>query len=546
MEHYLLIGPNDLTAQLPADKDHQWHYAAPGTVSSLLADLNPKPKLSSKKPVTKEATNQLKKKKPVVEVEKPRVQNFVGAYFAACPTDVDLQALFKYVDSYRVTCAPAVLKELKTPLQTDYFKAKVVRPLPLTEWDQIVKWLQTRLFEGQGGAKLDPSMFEPAPNYRGSLEFNGFLAVELTGDFGTDYQPVGTYRFGGYIDQGRLLKLWSEYSHSEEVKLRMVVYEAPPGNPYTFSKRLVFTEKDMTEQVPVYDTIPGGSLCITFEAKGQGWLSLGNVHLRWSRYEMGEFLPGGGRLIDHDRTEVNYYFNPGDLKPPLNVYFSGYRTAEGFEAFYMMRSFGAPFLLFADPRIEGTAFYLGSPEFETQIKERILKTLAWLGFDHHQLNTSGLSAGTFGALYYGSQLGAHSIIVGKPLVNLGNVAQCEQSVRYGGFATSLDIINKYTTRKAQLAGRKQMVKTMNERFWSKFDQTDLNQTQLMLTYMRQDDYDNKAYHDLLVHLAQTGKHPYVIGRGLDGHHNDAGYETAAWLKKQYCTMMELDYDRRNQ
>ena len=153
MEHYLLIGPNDLTAQLPADKDHQWHYAAPGTVSSLLADLNPKPKLSSKKPVTKEATNQLKKKKPVVEVEKPRVQNFVGAHFAACPTDADLQALFKYVDSYRVTCAPAVLKELKTPLQTDYFKAKVVRPLPLTEWDQIVKWLQTRLFEGQGGGK---------------------------------------------------------------------------------------------------------------------------------------------------------------------------------------------------------------------------------------------------------------------------------------------------------------------------------------------------------------------------------------------------------
>ena len=30
MEHYLLIGPTDLTATLAPDKEHQWHYAAPG------------------------------------------------------------------------------------------------------------------------------------------------------------------------------------------------------------------------------------------------------------------------------------------------------------------------------------------------------------------------------------------------------------------------------------------------------------------------------------------------------------------------------------
>ena len=40
-----------------------------------------------------------------------------------------------------------------------------------------------------------------------------------------------------------------------------------------------------------------------------------------------------------------YYFNPGDLKPPLAVYFSGYRSAEGFEGRGMM---GAWAVLFAD------------------------------------------------------------------------------------------------------------------------------------------------------------------------------------------------------
>ena len=37
-----------------------------------------------------------------------------------------------------------------------------------------------------------------------------------------------------------------------------------------------------------------------------------------------------------------YTFHPGDLKPPLNVYFSGYRTAEGFEGYFMMKRMNAP------------------------------------------------------------------------------------------------------------------------------------------------------------------------------------------------------------
>ena len=535
MEHYLLIGPTDLTATMAPDKEHQWHYAAPGAVRALLAKLAPKPK--PKKKAQSEPT------KAKVKANPP-VRSFAGAYFAACPTDEDLQALFKFVDSYRVTCAPEVLAAVTSSLAQDYFKCKVVRPLPLTEWAQIVEWLQTRLFEHQGGGKVNPSAFEAAPGYHGSLEFNGFVAVELEADFGADFQPVGTYRWGSYIDPGKLLKVWPEYSHSAGVALRMVVYEAPPGEPYRFKKRWVFDEAQMVNQVPVPGAPAEGTLCVTFEAKGQGWLSLGNVHFRWSRHEMGEFLPGGGRIVDHDRREVDYYFNPGDLKPPLNVYFSGYRTAEGFEGFYMMRSFGAPFLLFADPRLEGTGFYLGSPEFEAQIKDRIKQTLDWLGFDQHQLNTSGLSAGTFGALYYGSQLGAHSIIIGKPLANLGDVAQKEQSVRYGGFPTSLDIVNLHTPQEVQRAGRKAIVKAMNQRFWHVFDQADLDDTQLMLTYMHQDDYDDKTYHDMLAHLAATGKHPYLISRGLNGHHNDGLTETAVWFKKQYLTMLERDFNRR--
>ena len=48
---------------------------------------------------------------------------------------------------------------------------------------------------------------------------------------------------------------------------------------------------------------------------------------------------------DSHRQEINYFFYPGDLKPPLAVYFSGYRRAEGFEGFGMMRSFRLSFSL---------------------------------------------------------------------------------------------------------------------------------------------------------------------------------------------------------
>ena len=50
------------------------------------------------------------------------------------------------------------------------------------------------------------------------------------------------------------------------------------------------------------------------------------------------------------KTRGNQLFlSPGDFKPPLAVYFSGYRPAEGFEGYWMMKNLRCPFLLFSDP-----------------------------------------------------------------------------------------------------------------------------------------------------------------------------------------------------
>ena len=61
--------------------------------------------------------------------------------------------------------------------------------------------------------------------------------------------------------------------------------------------------------------------------------------------------------------------------------FSGYRTAEGFEGYFMMKRMNAPFILIADPRIEGGAFYLGSENYEQAIRKVIQNALDYLGFE---------------------------------------------------------------------------------------------------------------------------------------------------------------------
>lgn len=61
--------------------------------------------------------------------------------------------------------------------------------------------------------------------------------------------------------------------------------------------------------------------------RGYGQLSLGNVEYRWTRYGLGTYLNGGQSLVDpKTREELAHYFNPGDLKPPLCVYFAGYHS----------------------------------------------------------------------------------------------------------------------------------------------------------------------------------------------------------------------------
>ena len=157
------------------------------------------------------------------------------------------------------------------------------------------------------------------------------------------------------------------------------------GSVDEFFEEEVYSEDDLEKAIVIDSKNRNFLIFLSVEARGRGTIKLGNLHQRWSRKQFGKFVLGGNILHDSKRDEINYFFHPGDFKPPLAVYFSGYRPAEGFEGYYMMKTLGCPFILFSDPRLEGGAFYLGTDELEGKIKETIANYLDYLGFDRKDL-----------------------------------------------------------------------------------------------------------------------------------------------------------------
>jgi accessory secretory protein Asp2 len=169
--------------------------------------------------------------------------------------------------------------------------------------------------------------------------------------------------------------------------------------------------------------------------------------------------------------------------------------------------------------------------------EVIRKYMDELGFTGEQVIMSGLSMGTFGALYYGCDIRPKTIIIGKPLASIGDVAINERIHRPGGFPTSLDILAFIEGDMDEVA-----VERLNNRFWDKFDRADWRRTKFIVSYMIEDDYDSTAYNTLISHLSAGGVQVY--GKGIHGRHNDETNAIVNWFVSQYEKTLLEDFGRR--
>lgn len=450
-----------------------------------------------------------------------------------CVNEKEARILLKKIRAYTMF----VLNTVQVDRWTKWIGAS--RRAKTIDLDTLQKFIDTDIqlfFSNSYGEKFIPQNLSISQSFKGSVFWNGFNGVELEGDYGNDFYQVAYWRGNIPVFKDQSIDFWLEYEKDDSVSIQLKIEQFQSGSLSTLQNRWIFSEEDLESVVSITNKKMDGPVFVSLLAKGKGKLKIVGLHDRHSRKEYGSFLPGGIRKVTSKREEVFMYFDPGDMKPPLNVYFSGYKTQEGFEGFYMMRNMGAPFLLISESRLEGGAFYLGDKEYEDYIVSGIEDCLNQLGFDRSQLILSGLSMGTFGALYNGCKLRPHAILLGKPLASLGDIARNERISRPGGFPTSLDVLSKNCGDMSEKS-----IDSLNHRFWDLFDQTDWSQTKFIVSYMLEDDYDMTAYDRLISHIDDVGVE--VIGKGIHGRHNDDTYSIVAWFKNQYDEILKNDFDR---
>ena len=393
-------------------------------------------------------------------------------------------------------------------------------------------------FPGSYGEKFQPQDMSVAQGFRGKAAWRGSEGIDLDGEYGDEFTQIVFWRYNIRLFEKEATEFWLEYTKDDTVEILLEItflqfmYSSVPEcqNVWTFSERelkdIVYVE-NTTEKL--------GYLFPSVKAKGHGHLTVTALHDRHSRRGKGNFIPGGGRVVTSEREEAFYYFDPGNLKPPLNVYFSGYKTKEGFEGYYMMRKMEHPFLLITEARLEGGCFYIGSEEYENMIEQIIRRCMGSLGFKGSEVILSGLSMGTFGALYYGCRIHPNTILMGKPLASLGDVAG-NMRINCPGGQSWLDVLHKICGSLDQDA-----VRRLNDRFWDIFDRTDWSGTRFAVAYMIEDDLDGNAYEYLQSHIKDAGARIY--GKGLHGRHNDNTSGIVGWFVNQYREIIWNDFDR---
>jgi len=474
------------------------------------------------------------------DIQKIMDENDLEHFHAVILTDgaylVDLLPFTSSLEPYTVFY-PEQFVSQEQNIQ-NLIKQHCMQAMDLSDRQGFVRDLSTSLFEGGYGDKLSPATIRIHPSFQGPVSYQGFEHLELEGDFGKNYTQLASWAYNQTVQAHSPIELWLEYEKSGPVDLRLRLRKIPAGSISEIRQDILLKEADFAQAIIVeqdYDAY----LSISLEARGQGKVNIGNLHQRWSRKQFGKFVLGGNILHDSIRDEINYFFHPGDFKPPLAVYFSGYRPAEGFEGYYMMKSLGCPFLLFSDPRLEGGAFYLGSEELEGKLVDTIRHYLEYLGFDHKDLILSGLSMGTFPSLYYAATFEPHAVVVGKPLANVGTIARRGRLDAPGVSNLGFDVLIHHTGGRSD----KDMLE-LDQRFWNAFKSADFSKTTFGLSYMKDEEMDTKAYEQLVTYLCNTGAK--VLSKGTSGRHNDDTNTNVAWFLHFYKMILEGDFGRSNQ
>jgi accessory secretory protein Asp2 len=509
----LQIGQTDWSKTYRLSQDLQWHFLDPSAEDTFDASA---------------------------------VHNFDAAIITDhCELDV-LDALAPLIFPYSLLIDQSIRGQFDSSYN-DFFKKKMVSFEDLTDPQSCIDLLPKKFFSHRYsvGAKLPirKILTAPAHLHKEKVWFEGSTYISTDIDYADTWTQIFFWKLSIEYDNQYATELWMEYKHDGDVSLELDIQFVKSESPEVvlFQKR--YNEEDLKFPI-VFSHKENGYLVCSVFVKGKGCVQVGHIHYRRSRLGEGIFLPGGKRVIDKDRQALFYYFNPGNLKPPFNIYFSGYRPAEGFGGYEVMKRFGNPFMLLTDPRQEGGSFYTGSDELEDKLCAVICACQKFLGFEEEDLIFSGVSMGSFPALYYGCKFKAQAIIVGKPMVDIERVAKRVRLERPYQFLTVLDIVRFWN--RATSDGRVMPIDDFYTSLLAQWAQGDgFGDTKLLIAHMEEDDFDDHAYYTLL--KTQSGKKTKIIAKGFEGRHNDQSAKIDDWFVSQFQrTIREYEEGKNEQ
>ena len=450
-----------------------------------------------------------------------------------CVNEKEARILLKKIRAYTLF----LLENVELDYWTEWiYKSRVGKIYSLNKLQEFVNDDIKLFFSSGYGEKFDALSLSISQSFNGSVSWDGYNGVLLNGEYGDDFYQIAYWKMNVPLFNEQVIDFWLEYEKDPTVNIQLKIEQFQSGSISTVQNRWIFNERDLESMVSIENKKMDGTIFVSLLARGKGKLKIINLHDHHSRKSYGAFFPGGVRYVTSKREEVFMYFDPGDMKPPLCVYFGGWKTMESFEGFNMMRRMGTPFLLITESRVEGGAYYLGDKEYEKNIIFGIKDCLKQLGFTNKQLVISGLSMGSIGSLYYGSKLEPHTLLLGKPVMSVGTVAANERIKRPWSYPTSLDVLAKHSGDLSE-----DSVEKFNSKMWDAFDNANWNNTILKMAYMIEDDYDMTAYHKILSHIHNTSVE--IIGKGIHGRHNDDTTSVVQWFLSQYNKTLQIDFNR---
>lgn len=442
-------------------------------------------------------------------------------------------SLRKVTKAYTVFYTEQVILDHDTEIFLKSRKAKFIKD------DAIQAFIDKELrnyYPDPYGEKYSSTNLLISSNFGGNVTWNGGFDVKIEGDFGDEYKQIAYWKNRIPVYKGQCIDFYLEHEKQGNVSIMLELTQYAMGSIDNRMKVNTFTDEQLKDQFVLDNECGDSTVFVSIKVKGKGSLTVKCLHDRHSRRGLGAFIPGGERYVSKNGEEIFAYFDPGDLKPPLNVYFAGFKLWEGFEGYNLLKSLGAPFLLFTESRLGGGAFYFGEEDYERKFVEIINDRMKELEFKDGEVILSGISMGSTAVLNYAPDIRPHAVIIGKPIASLGNVAKNEITIRPGGFMESLNVLNMHAGGMDD-----ECAEQMNRRLWDKINKADFSKTVFVISYMLEDDFDRTAYNDLIDNLSSAGV--IIYGRGLHGRHNDNSRDITRWFKERFKSILREDYKR---